>query len=77
MPTYAQINDEIAEKLDEHSKRINMLKRALNALLYFVENEEFCESRAELYCLGHILMEYFVKTDDMFEELQKEMGTLL
>ncbi len=77
MTSYAQINDEIADKLDTHAKRLYTVKQVLSALLYFFENEEFNNSIVELYCIGTLLLEYLNKTNNMFEELQKEMGTLL
>lgn len=77
MTTYAQINDEIADKLDRHSTRLFTINYTLSALLYFFENRQFNKSTVELYCIGLILMEYLGKTREMFEELQKEMGTLL
>ncbi len=77
MKSYAQINDEIADKLDRHAKRLYTVKQVLSVLLYFFENEEFNNSIVELYCIGTLLLEYLNKTNNMFEELQKEMETLL
>lgn len=77
MTTYAQIDDEIAERLDTHSKRLFTVKHVLSLLLYSIENEECNESMVELYCVGTILREYFNKTREMFDELQKDLGTLL
>ena len=58
MTSYAQINDEIADKFDTHAKRLYTVKHVLSVLLYFFENEEFNNSIVELYCIGTLLLEY-------------------
>lgn len=72
-----QIDEKFVVKLNEHTKRLFAVKHALNALLYYFENEEYNFTRVELLCIGIVLREYFIDTCEKFEELQKDMGTLL
>ncbi len=73
MNNYTQIDETIADKLNEIGCRLYSLKYCLKFYLYCIENNIIADSDLELACFGTILYDFFNTTKTKYNELESEL----
>ena len=76
MKDYCKLDEATADKMDTIGCRLFTLRNGLNLLLYCMEGEIYSENASEIHSFGLILHEYFLKTKNMYNEIEEEVGTL-
>ena len=76
MTENCKVDAQTAEKIDKIGKRLFAIKHVLEFFIYCIEEKDYSKNPVEIYYLGTIIYEYFNNTKKMYNNIEKELGTL-
>lgn len=76
MKGYCKLDRETVDTMNAISGRLFTLKSGLELFLYCYEGEICSKQTSEIYSFGMMLQEYFLKTKQMYNEIEQELGIL-
>ena len=73
MMNYKQIDESIAQRLNNIGSRLYTLKYVLNFYVYCIEENIFSDSELELTCLGTVICDFLDITKSKYNDLESEL----